>query len=549
MNDRKPAGSSYVGWTNERGLVVLQVKLPKPWLLLVLAGLSLATAPVLAIEPQCDALGRRAAKMLDGQLRIEKSSAVAAQDDLPAYCKVEGIIEPQIGFELRLPLTGWNGKYLQQGCGGMCGWINMGACEDALARGYATANTDMGHKGSPAWAGWAWRSPQARVDFAYRSTHLLAKAGKALVESFYGKPPAYAYFRGCSTGGRQGLIEAQRYPDDFDGIIAGAPVLNQFYDGLYHLAWSGLTTLDAGGKPILTTADLKLANQSAMAACDKTDGVVDGVIGDPPRCGWTPARLACGTRRSGACLSPDKVAALQRLYAGYPTQKAVMPFSGGLTPGGETEWVPIFVTPDGSRPPVLNAEGMLPRFFAYLGLQQDKPVEMTNLDVEALALQLAEPEAMFNAQSADLAAFKRAGGKLILYHGWNDIEVPPGLSTAYFDSVAAVQGGRAATLDFFRLFMLPGIAHCRRGSGADAIDFLTALENWVEKGEAPDRLIAHHLVKEQNYLGLPRLRFPLQPADYAWTRPVYPYPVTATWSGAGDWRDAARWRPRNANKQ
>ena len=516
------------------------------WLLFpVLLAFAATAQPAAPAADRCAALLRQDLSQLpDAPTAISGATLVAATADQPAHCRVEGYVAPQVGFEIRLPVEGWNGKYLQQGCGGMCGAISMASCADALARNYAVANTDMGHKGPPFSVKWAKDNRQAEIDFGYRATHVLAVAGKAIVAGYYGQGPRHSYFRGCSTGGRQALIEAQRFPHDFDGIIAGAPVLNEVGDGVLHLLWTARATVDANGKPILDAAKVPAIRQAVLDACDGLDGVKDGILQDPRRCRWKPEALRCAGASGPACLSDAEIAAVARIYAGAHDSKGRRLFPGGMAPGSEHQWAPAFVG-SGDRPPlVLDPNGMIPDFLRYLSFHDDLPADYSPMafDWDRDTPRLAMQETLYNAQNPDLRAFEARGGKLILYHGWDDLEIPPYLTLDYYDVVTRAMGGSDATRAFFRLFMVPGMAHCRRGPGADAIDYLSALENWVEKGEAPDRLLARHLVKEQSYLGLPPLRFPLDRATYDWTRPVAPYPAVARWSGRGDWRDAATWR-------
>ena len=483
----------------------------------------------------------------DAATAITAVESVPAAGTLPAYCRFRGLTAPQINFELRLPAQNWNGKLLMQGCGGMCGWLNMGATEDALERHYAVVNTDMGHAGPPAVALWAHDNRSAELDFAYRSTYTTAVVAKAIVEQFYRQPAKRAYFNGCSTGGRQGMLAAQRFPELFDGIIAGAPVFNQTGVGMLHLLWSARANVDAAGKPILSAAKLRVVREGVLAACDRLDGVADGVIPDPRACGWKPESLACDANRSGVdCLNAGELGALRRLYDGASNSTGRLTFAGGggLTLGSEYAWVPMFVNEAGRHGVIIESPSLVEQLVQYKVFYVDPGATATmfDFDFERDVPRLALTEYFYNAQNPDLRRYKARGGKLLLYHGWDDTEVTPGYSVDYYETATRTMGGSAATRDFFRLFLVPGMGHCRRGVGADAIDYLSYLERWVENGEAPDSMLAHKLVKEQSYLGLPRPRFPLPPADYQWRRPVTAYPEIAVFTGAGDWRDPQAWR-------
>ena len=242
-------------------------------------GMVLATPALAASADQCKALTTTDfGRLEDAPTRILAASSIAAKDGIPDHCKVEGYVAPQVGFELRLPMSDWNGKVVTQGCGAMCGELmGSSACVEAAARGYACVTTDMGHKALPYDGKWAYNNPGAEIDFGHRATHVATVAAKAIAESFYNTPPKRAYFRGCSTGGRQALVAAQRYPYDFDGIIGGAPVLYQLMGPPLQLFWGATANLDTAGKPILDVAKLPMIAKAVMKACDANDGVRDGV--------------------------------------------------------------------------------------------------------------------------------------------------------------------------------------------------------------------------------------------------------------------------------
>ena len=509
-------------------------------------GVIAAPVPSGSPKSRCSALSKmNLSDLAEAPTQITAATIVPPRDGLPEYCRVEGFVAPQVWFEVRLPTRTWNGKFLMQGCGGMCGWLNMGACEDALARDYAVTNTDMGHRPPPFSALWALNNRSAEIDFGYRATHVVAIAAKAIIKEYYEAAPRYSYFRGCSTGGRQGMLEAQRYPDDFDGVISGAPVLRQPGVGPLHLAWLMRANMDDAGKPILTADKMPLIAGSVMAACDGLDGRVDGILNEPRGCEWDPVELQCGDEQSKNCLSADEVEVVQKIYSPARNSRGERLFPGGMMRGSESEWVPAIVAARGGFPRRTDPSGLLVQVLRYLTFEQDRPeFALQDLDFDEHPGEFGFMIATNSAVNPDLRRFKAHGGKIILYHGWNDIEVPPLLSVEYYESVLAVMGGRAETETFMRLFMLPGVAHCRRGPGADAIDYLSYLERWVEQGEAPDEIITHHLLDEQPYLGLPRPRYPLDRDAYSWTRPVFPYPDMAEFSGAGNIDAAENWRRR-----
>ena len=468
--------------------------------------------------------------------------------DIPSYCQIIGYVAPQVKFELRLPVDGWNSRFLMQGCGGMCGNISMEACEDALVRDYAVAYTDMGHAG-PQTTTWAINDIGAKLDFGYRATHETAVIAKVLLEHYYGRPQHYSYFRGCSTGGRQAMIEAQRFPNDFNGIIAGAAVIDESGDGLFHLAWSARASLDKDGNTLIDANKVPMIHKAVMDACDAIDGVKDGVIQDPRKCHWDPASIACKGVNGPNCLTDAEVGVVNKIYAGAHDDKGRRLFPGGMSRGSEYEWVPLFIGTSGdakgwtksSRP--VWVSDTVASLFRYVFLPRDPgpSFSMLTADFEKTAESLRLVEPIYSARNPDLRAFKEHGGKLLQYHGWDDAEVPPNLSIDYYETVTRTMGGPDSTLDFYRLFMIPGMAHCRRGAGTDTADYLAAIEDWVEKGKAPDSLTAYHLKKPQNYMGLPTIRYPIAQADYAWTRPIFPYPDAAVWSGKGDPNLAESW--------
>lgn len=506
-----------------------------------------AGSPMQPPSPRAASLAAELLRLPDAASVITAVEPVTASADLPAYCRFKGTIAPQIHFELRLP-EDWNGKLMMQGCGGMCGWINMGATEDSLTRRYAVVNTDMGHTDPPYVALWAADNRQAELDFGYRATYTTAMVARAITAHFYGSQPRRHYFNGCSTGGRQGVLAAQRFPELFDGIIAGAPVLNQTGVGLLHLLWSARANLDAQGKPILTTQKLARVHASVLAACDKLDGVADGVLQDPRACPWKPESMACQGTAGDDCLDAAEIGALHRFYEGASNSGGRLDWAGGggLPVGSEYTWSPAFVSPTGGTAMVLDPAGLIAQIVAFKAFFNDPGPSMSlaDFDFERDPARLALTESFYNAQNPDLRRFKARGGKLLLYHGWDDTEVTPGYSVDYYELATRTMGGPEATREFFRLFMVPGMGHCRRGAGADAIDYLDVLERWVEQGEAPDSVLAHKLVKEQSYLGLPRPRYPLKAEEYLWRRPVLAHPDVAVYAGHGDWKDPANWKVR-----
>jgi hypothetical protein len=475
------------------------------------------------------------------------NAQMAAATDLPTYCRVVGMIEPEVKFELRLPVAGWNGRFLMQGCGGMCGIVSMESCEDGLVRDYAVANTDMGHEGDASTTSWATDAWQGKIDFAYRSTHVVTLAAKAIIAAFYHRPPDHSYFRGCSTGGRQALIEAQRFPEDFDGIVGGAPPLDESGDGFLHLIWSARASVDAQGKPLFDATKIGFLHDEALKACH---GDAEGVIENPRACHFDPGTLQCTAGDAANCLTEAEVGVARKIYAGAHDAQGHALFPGGMQPGSEQEWVPLFIAVKGTYNgwvsnglPIWLSEKvalLMRRVFMFRDPGDD--FDLLKLDFANYKDQLRMVEPIYNARNPDLRDFRDRGGKLIMFHGWNDAEVPANLSIDYYTMLTNALGGRDEVEKFARLFLIPGMAHCRRGAGADTTDYLTAIVDWVEKGVAPDSLIAYHLKKPQNYMGLPAIRYPLQTGASDWARPVFPYPEIAVWNGQGDEKDPANWK-------
>lgn len=509
--------------------------------LALVAGMAVIADPARAAD--CAALARA---KLDA-VNLLSATEVAAAGDLPAYCRVLGFVRPAINFELRLPLEGWNGKFYMAGCGGFCGLLLAdapgftNAMNFGLRRGYAAATMDGGHWGASVVDGrWAAGNPVARADWGQRAVTETARVGKAIVKAFYGREQGRAYFAGCSTGGRMAAMEAARYPKDFDGIIAGAPALD--YTGLVATLFAFATKANTGldGKPILTAAKAKLVGEAATAACDAKDGATDGVIADPRSCDFQPAALLCRPGQNSECLTEAEVGTVDAWYRGPTDSRGRRLYPGGIPVGSEPHW-PRWLTGAGQAPALmpLFAQDFL-RYMAF-----DPPAgarfKVADYDLDRDPARLAETAPLYNAATwnpdrpdeiagADLTAFRQAGGKMILYHGWADPLVTPFLTVAYWEGVARAAGGAAAAQDFARLFMVPGMDHC--GIGQDGpgiadtgIDPLTALEAWVERGEAPASLTMTKMAG-----GKP-----------AWSRPVCPYPAAARYAGSGDVADAASW--------
>jgi feruloyl esterase len=383
---------------------------------------------------------------------------------------------------------------------------------------------------------WAANNLQPQVDFGYRATHVAALVGKAIAKSYYATSPSKSMMLGCSTGGYQGMVEAQRFPWDFDGIVAMAPDIPDEADLCMRIIWHMQNFLGKDAKPILNRAELQLLHDAALEKCDMTDGVKDGIIGDPIGCRFDPSVLTCKEGQRSGCLSPQQLEAVKRIYSGPVTSKGEKVSTRGYFPGSELGWNHY----DG---------GYAEEFFRY-ALFSPTPGpgwKFTDFDFDHDYKRLGTG-VLYTDGNPDLRKFKAAGGKLIVAQGGNDTEEVPPAIFDYYDTVVRTMGGRAATEDFFRLFLVPGMEHCTGGEGAFAVDYLSYLESWVERGQAPDKLIGAHvdtkyLVEHSEvdgeragaWMGAFMLKFPLDPdVPVKLTRPHYPYPLRAKYKGSGD---------------
>jgi feruloyl esterase len=479
--------------------------------------------------------------VLDAPTEVTATKFTPASGAVPAFCDVKGYVAPNDVFVLRLPARDWNGKFIQVGCGGFCGNVLADSCDPLLARGYACIATDMGHTSTGIDAKWAYDNTPAEIEFAYRSAHVVTLAGKAMTEAFYGKAPVHSYFVGCSTGGREGMVEAERFPWDYDGIISGAPVINETGDAMAVL-WNVVSLSDAQGHPLLTAAQIRGVHAAAVARCDRDDGVADGLIGDPRRCGFDPAELQCTASRTDACLTPAQVAAVRKVYGGPVNSRGEKLYTGGALPGSELNWIGQYTSLDAG--PSLFGRFM-GDFFRYLAFVPDagptwKPTDFNwDRDYQRLGMM----ESLYSGSNPDLRKFKAAGGKLMIYQGWADQSVLPLNIIDFYELAERAQGGPAPTAEFMRLYMIPGMNHCYGGEGAYSIDYLSSLEAWVEQGTPPDVLRSVHPRDELPTTfswGAP----PLPAADVAFARPVYPYPAEPRYTGHGDASDSANYLPR-----
>ena len=429
---------------------------------------------------------------------------------VPASCRVVGRVQPAVNFEVWLPVSGWNGKFQGVGGGGFAGVISYGAIATALSRGYATASTDTGHS-TPGGA-WAMGHPELVIDFGYRAIHEMTVKAKAIVAGFYGNAPRLSYFVGCSTGGRQGLMEAQRYPGDYDGIVAGAPANYWSRMPAGNLFMAAATLKDEATR--LSPAKLSALNKNAIAACDARDGVSDGLIENPLRCSFDPASLQCSGEETDACLTPAQVGAARKLYAPSVNPRTNEEIFPGFPPGSELTWTALA---GGAQPFPIAVD-----FYRYFVLS-DPNWDWKTMDFDKhVAAGEDKVAKVMDATDPNLRPFKARNGKLILYHGWNDQLISPYNTINYYQSITKAMGAAEAD-DVVRLFMAPGMLHCSGGPGPNSFDAVTALEQWVEKGVKPSQLVASHSTN----------------GVIDRTRPLCPYPQVATYRGTGSIDEAA----------
>lgn len=442
---------------------------------------------------------------------------------VPAFCRVEATARPtsdsEIKFEVWIPpAEAWNGKFQGVGNGGYQGSISYAAMATALRRGYATASTDTGHTGDDVIFGQG--HPEKVIDFGHRAIHVMTTAAKLIVRNATGRFAERSYFVGCSSGGHQALSEAQRYPDDYDGIVAGAPANDRIRQTFGFLG-SWLATHGPDGTPLLTQPKLAMITTAAVAACDATDGLKDGLIGDPRRCRFDPAALACQAGADEAsCLTPPQVTAVQRMYEGTRNPRTGQLIYTGWPRGSESFGDAAI---QGWRQYITEArEPSRAGVFKYF-LFHNPALDFRTVDFDRDLAYAEQQIPHLAAVDTNLAPFKRRGGKLLVYTGWADPVVPPQTAVAYYEGVMKAMGGLAPTQAFFRLFMAPGMGHCAGGPGPNQFDALGALEQWVEKGEAPNQLLATHSTAGK--------------VDRS--RPLCAYPNVARYRGKGSIDEAA----------
>jgi feruloyl esterase len=438
-----------------------------------------------------------------------------AAKSLPESCRVAATLRPssdsEIKMEVWMPTSNWNGKYQAVGNGAFNGNINVGAMTTALARGYAASSTDTGHTGGG--AAWAMGHPEKVIDFGWRAVHETAVASKKIIESYYGNGPKFSYWNGCSAGGRQAMKEAQRFPADFNGIIAGAPGLD--WTGRAGQALRIAKTLEQNEAARLGQPQRQLLHDAVLASCDAIDGVKDGVIENPKRCKFDPGVLECKGSGEASCLTTPQVETARMIYSAAVNPKTKRAISG-LEPGSELGWTDLGWTASA------RATGLDQFRFLVFG---DPKWDVQKFNFESdIVLAEDKDNNTLNSLDPNLKPFINRGGKLIQYHGWSDPQIAPAATTQYYERVVQTLGGRDKVHGSYRLFMAPGMGHCSGGEGPNTFDMLTSLERWVEAGLAPDQITA-------------TITRPTAMLDRS--RPLCPYPEAAVYKGAGSTDDAA----------
>ncbi|MCY4595181.1 MAG: tannase/feruloyl esterase family alpha/beta hydrolase [Bryobacterales bacterium] len=480
-------------------------------------------SPTVTELDRSEANCRKIAQLTVHDYSIVSAVFVDATDQAPAYCRVLGVLPPEIVFQVVLPAA-WNGRILMNGNGGYAG--NRldgpglrGGIEALAADGYVSVRTNTGHdRNAEPLATFALNNRQKEIDYSFRAVRLTIQTTKELTEMYYGRPANYTYWQGCSTGGRQGLMAAQRFPEDFDGIIVGAPVLD-FTNTQIWGAWNAKALDEA---PI-SLAKVDLLAQEIYSRCDSIDGLKDGLLEDPRVCDFDPARdlPRCADGSGDGCFSAAELTTLQKIYGGVVSRGEVLfpglPFGSEATPpmarrprSGWNGWI---IQPDGPSRQQVFAE----TFLRYMAFEPDDPdYDWRSFDYDEDPHRMDFIRSILDATNPDLTGFRDAGGKMLMYFGWADTALNPMMGVNYYEDVQRVSG--PGVDEYFRLFMVPGMFHCGGGLGVSRVDYRKVLIDWVESGKVPERLVAARVVEGRAEM----------------TRPLCPYPEVAKYDGQGD---------------
>jgi feruloyl esterase len=507
---------------------------------LVADSAKLATSnPAPIIQPKlasCGAIG----SLTDLAGNPQYPTAIASSTDVPAasgnpeYCDVKGMIAPQTHFDLQLPVSTWQGRYLQNGCGGYCGTVSgqtFPSCDAQLGGDFAMATDDEGHVTAPGLGGgglFAFNDQKLRNEYGYESEQALYVVAREIIKDYYGVDPNESYYNGCSDGGREAMEMAERYPDDFNGIIAGAPEIIAGPLNAENQTWDVRVNTDAQGNAILTDDKLPALHTAVIAACGHDDGTNDGIITDPQNCHFDPASIECTSSQSPtdpSCLTAAQVQVVREFYQGPADPRGRLLYPGGVPYGSELGWSVFELPPsqNGGSVPTTASLDYFGLSQPYLRYQLNRPGQLgpdpfqwqfTDQDFNSMF-----PAAnTFDAMDTNLSAFRRHGGKLIMWQGWADNGIPPSGTVDYYDTLTSRMGGATATKQFARLFLFPSIYHCGNGYAAASVpDMILPMVQWVEQGTVPSQLPISYTVNGSSF-----------------SRPVYPYPEIPKYNGSGD---------------
>ncbi|WP_211244558.1 tannase/feruloyl esterase family alpha/beta hydrolase [Actinospica robiniae] len=505
-----------------------------------------AASGIAPVQTCAQAQGINLLSLAGANTQITSATAVTAADNPTGKwdaCEVQGIIAPETHFTLYLPTTTYAGEYLQEGCGGGCGSVGTGEpaaaydCAQSTAGNFAVAADDEGHEGD-GFTVMAFQDPELRAVFGYSSEHQLALASKAIIKAFYGSAPSDSYFDGCSDGGREALIEAQRYPTDFNGIVAGSPASVQTELNAFEEAWNAQANTAADGTAIIANADLAPLHDAVLKACGSATDVALGYLSDPLACKWNPAGIACKTGQTSTasdyCLTAAQVETVNKLYSGPTDAQGQLLYPGYEVRGSELNWAGWIVPFGGNQETgALDAnigtsawQSWVTPTGTFDGGATYMDVKFTKQNFEKLT---AANDGELDATDPNLSAFEKAGGKLILWAGYADPAINPAGTISYYQAVTKTMGGLAATEKFAKLYLLPGVAHCGGGQGPSDFDALTAVTQWVTKGQAPNSLLTTLTGQSGNVTA---------------TRPVYAYPYIAADTTGGSPTEAASYTPK-----
>ncbi len=513
---------------------------------------STTTPPLAVVAPKVDCSTLASLDITDiGGAGSTITSATVASATINgaavSFCTVKGTLAPSNTFEVALPVSTWTQRFAALGCGGLCGNLSdptqqssfsfSYTCPLVQEGGFVTAATDMGHSGN----GSAWTTNvQQQADFAYRGQHITTLAAKKLIQAYYGQAQKYAYFIGCSDGGREALMAAQRYPADYNGIVAGAPAAHfQIQNSLYH-GWSvksNSTTGDSTGNVVLYADKVQVLHKAVVAACGNQSGAPDGLLADPRTCNFDPASIECpvGATDTSNCLTSAEVSTAGKIYGGpLDASSGVRMLAGSPQPGSEINWIGVEVPGSNSTDPAVPVSHGLFSYMivtgAYNLIFTGSPTMPTidtfgYNDANFYASYLQANHPLMDATNPDLSAFQKAGGKLILWHGWADQHISPLFTINCYESMKKTMGDSNVDQSA-RLYLVPGVGHCGGGEDFPNIDLVSQATDWVEQSKAPAAVTTYRTDSSNAVTA---------------SRPVYPYPAVAMYSGTGDWKSAANY--------